>query len=228
MDVFQSQLEKLKPIGRKLRRFAPGLTVFIKGLSLLYSKRSYLKETGYIRSVRTGVPCKQDGSPIPWMNYNVISFLEKRLSRDLTLFEYGSGNSTLFFAAHVGRVVSVEVTRQWYEYLKTITPDNVTLMLHEPFDSETYLKTAEQQNRKYDIVVIDAEERTRCLRSAPRYLSEKGVIILDDTQGQDYYDNLDAAIPHDFRRLDFIGLKPGSPRGHQTTILYRDHNCLGI
>ena len=89
--------KKLKRTARKLRKFFPGVAVFIKGMSLLYTKRSYLKETGYLKSTIESKPCKKDGSPIPWMNYNVISFLEERLNKKLALFEYGCGNSTIFF-----------------------------------------------------------------------------------------------------------------------------------
>ena len=103
-----STLEKAKKIRSKLRKYFPGVVVFLKGMSLLYERRSYLKKSGYLKSVITNKPCRQDGSPIPWMNYNIISFLEQRLSKDLSLFEYGSGNSTLFFADLVGSVVSVE------------------------------------------------------------------------------------------------------------------------
>ena len=72
-----------------------------------------LRKLGYIESVKTQKPCRKNGSPIPWMNYAVIQFLEERLADDLSLFEYGSGNSTCFYASLVKDVVSIEMDEQW-------------------------------------------------------------------------------------------------------------------
>ena len=135
-------------------------------MSLLYAKRSYLKESGYLESAINYKPIRRDGSPLPWMNYSIISFLEQRLTKDLSLFEYGSGNSTLFFSNLVSSVVSVECNREWYEYVVESMPENVKLILCDPFDSETYSKIIHQQERKFDVVVVDAEDRVNCLINA--------------------------------------------------------------
>ncbi len=221
-------LEKAKKLRQKLKRYFPGITVFLKGVSLIYSKRSYLNKSGYIKSIKLNKPVKQDGSPIPWMNYNIISFLEQRLTGDLCLFEYGSGNSTLFFASHVKSVTSVECDRLWYEYISKTIPDNVTLILCNPYNSEDYSQIIKRQNRKFDIIVVDAEDRVNCLISAQQYLSEKGIIILDDSQNEEYNSTADQLRKQGFKRLDFEGLKPGRISCYRTTILYKNNNCLGI
>jgi precorrin-6B methylase 2 len=223
-----STLEKAKKIRSKLRKYFPGLVVFLKGMSLLYERRSYLKKSGYIKSVITLKPCRQDGSPIPWMNYSIISFLEQRLSKDLTLFEYGSGNSTLFFSNLVNSVVSVECNRKWYEYVVKTIPENVKLILCDPFDSETYSKIIQQQERKFDIIVVDAEDRVNCLKNAEQSLTEKGVIILDDSQAEGLQSAFDHLEKQGFKKLEFEGLKPGRISDYRTIIFYKNENCLGI
>lgn len=223
-----STLEKAKKIRSKLRKYFPRLVVFLKGLSLLYAKRSYLKESGYIKSVITNKPCKQDGSPIPWMNYNIISFLEQRLSKDLSLFEYGSGNSTLFFSNLVSSVVSVECNRKWYEYVVKTIPENVKLLLCDPYDSEIYSKIIQRQEKKFDVVVVDAKDRVNCLINAQHSLTEKGVMILDDSRGEGWHSVIDHLQKQGFKKLDFEGLKPGRTSGYRTTIFYKNENCLGI
>ncbi len=131
---------KLLPTVRRLqepfRKYVPGLFVLGKFLSLMFSGRSYLRKAGYHRSVATKRPVRADGSPIPFMNYSIIDFLDERLNRSLALFEYGSGNSTLFFAARVGSVVSVESDPRWYEEVSKNMPDNVKLVLGDPDDAE--------------------------------------------------------------------------------------------
>jgi hypothetical protein len=211
-----------------LRGLFPGLAVFGKALGLVYSSRSYLRRSGYVRSVVARRPCRPDGTPIPWMNYNVVSFLEQRLTRDLSLFEYGSGNSTLFFAPRVKDVVSVEADRGWYDEFVAKVPPNVRLILVEPFDAEAYRRTVGAQGRGFDVVVVDGEDRSGCTIAAREHLTPRGVVIVDDSQRAPTHAGIEALCRHGFRRLDFEGLKPGSISGYRTTILYRDGNCLGI
>ena len=217
-----------KQFNSLIRKYLPGLTVFVKGLGLMYSNRSFLKTSGYIRSVREKRPCRSDGSPIPWMNYHMIAFLEERLSSDLSVFEYGSGNSTMFLAPRVGTVTSVECEREWYEYVVTQVPDNVKLILCDPFDSKQYPKIISEGNRKFDIVIVDAEERVACMKQAVPWVTDRGVILLDDAEREHYKEGIDTVLAAGFRKLDFEGLKPNGIRAYRTTVFYRNGNCLGI
>jgi len=47
------------------------------------------------------------------MTYPAIRFLERRLSNSLEVFEFGSGNSTLWWAERVSRIDSCEHDAQW-------------------------------------------------------------------------------------------------------------------
>ena len=85
--------------GRVLRRMFPSLFGFIKALRLFFGHDSFLVKTGFLRSCAEGHPCRKDGTPLPWKNYAIIRFLEERLKPSLSMFEYGSGYSTLFFGA---------------------------------------------------------------------------------------------------------------------------------
>ena len=176
----------LKEFRNGVRRYFPGLLVFGKVLGLMYSKRSFLRTSGYLRSAATKRPCRADGSPIPWMNYNVITFLEGRLSRDLSLFEYGSGNSTLFFSKLVGSVVSVENEPAWYNEISASMPNNVKLVLCDLLDADKYVASIGEHGRKFDVIVVDAAERSRCLEEAPAHLTDRGVILLDDASREAY------------------------------------------
>lgn len=211
----------------RFRRFVPGLFVLGKGISLMYSRRSFLRQSGYVESVRTKRPCRADGSPIPWMNYAVISFLEERLDKTMTMFEYGSGNSTLFFAERVGRVVSVECDRSWHDYVKGLLPPNVKL-LFAPKGGEEYVQVIENQGEKYDVVIVDAEDRVACMINAEKGLNDGGVILLDDSTTEEFADGIDTMLARGFRRLNFDGLKSGSVRCYRTTVFYRPGNCFGI
>ena len=209
-------------------RIFPGIAVFAKCLGLIYSRRSMLRKLGYIESVKERRPCRRDGSPIPWMNYNVISFLEGRLKPALNMFEYGSGNSTLFYAKLVGSVTSLEADKDWYEYGKSNLPDNVTLLYSGDVSAKEYANTIAEQNTLYDVVIIDAKERVECFYAATKCLTQSGVIVLDDSHRDYYQDAFDFAEQQGFRRLDFEGLKPAGIREYRSTVFYKSDNCLGI
>ena len=90
------------------------------------NKSSFLHESGCMESMKRGYPCRGDGAVLPWMNYPVITLLEQWLKNDFSVFEYGSGYATLFYARLVKNVTSVEHNDGWYSQLKKSFPASVT------------------------------------------------------------------------------------------------------
>ena len=162
------------------------------------------------------------------MNYGIIGLLEDRLGKDMSLFEYGSGNSTIFYAQRVGQVISVESDPVWYEYVNTKIPDNATVHLIDPYDKRTYCRFIRECKINFDIVVIDGKDRSDCVEVARDCLSSAGVIILDDTQDGEYESATKVLEKDGFKRLDMKGLKPGGVRSYTTSVFYRETNCLGL
>jgi hypothetical protein len=81
------------------------LNLFVKDLSYFKQWRKYrLSEKGTI------------DYRIPWLVFSCISFLDKWLRKDMNIFEYGSGGSTLYFAEKALSIVSVEHDAAWYAY----------------------------------------------------------------------------------------------------------------
>ena len=187
-----------------------------------------LRKLGYIESAKTKRPCRRDGSPIPWMNYHVIQFLEERLTKDLSLFEYGSGNSTCFYGSLVNNVISLEMDEEWYAYVKQTIPSNVKLLLFDEGSHGNYCESAGRQDHNFDVIVVDGSERVDCLLQGPAALTDKGIIILDDSDFGPYAEGIDFLVGQGFRKLDFEGLKPNSVRAYRTSVFYRADNCLGI
>lgn len=215
-----------KTFRERFRSIFPGLFAFGKAMSLAYSSRSFLVQSGFFESVRLKKPCRRDGTPIPWMNYAMIEFLDDRLLSDMSVFEYGGGNSTLFFAERVRSVTSVECNRDWYEYIKDSMPHNVRLI---PVDAnEGYVASIDALDDRFDLIVVDAEKRNDCLRHAPDFLTERGVILLDDAQREQYHEGIEALLARGFRQMPFNGLKAGGIKRYRTTVFYRTDNVFDI
>lgn len=181
-----------------------------------------------MRSLEENRPVDEDGNPVPWMNHSVIEFLEKRLKNDLELFEFGSGYSTSFYAKLVKRVTSVEYDRSWFQYITTVIPSNVELILREKDVDGEYCRAVTERAEKYDVVIVDGRDRVNCVKQSITALSERGVIVLDDTQRKEYQEALEYARSYGFRTLDLEGLKPTGKNIDRTTIIYKNGNCLGI
>jgi hypothetical protein len=196
---------------------------------LLKSKSSYLKATGWIKSIEKGFPSDSHGNPLPWMNYPVIAFLDGRLQKSMSLFEYGSGYSTLYFAQKVGRVTSVEYNKSWYEEINKSKPDNVQLIYQEIEPDGKYCRTINYDpGQEYDIVVVDGRARVECAKMALAKISSSGVIILDDAHREEYQVIFALFKSEGFSSIVFEGLKPAGHRLDATAIFYRPGNCLAI
>lgn len=54
---------------------------------------------------------------LPWINFVALEFLQKNLSPEYRVFEFGGGGSTLFFCKNVAEVATVEDHAGWFETL---------------------------------------------------------------------------------------------------------------
>jgi predicted O-methyltransferase YrrM len=207
----------------------PSLGVALKvHWTLVRNPNSYLQYTGWLESIRRGYPCKPDGSELPWMNYAVISFLEARLQKHFSLFEFGSGFSTIFYSRHVKKVISVEYDPAWFATIRQRAPQNASILLQDYDVDGLYCRTIVKTGQRFDVVIVDGRDRVNCVQQSISCLSADGVILLDDSQRSEYAPGIEYARARGFKALDFEGLKPTGPDMHRTTVLYRSENCLGL
>jgi len=209
----------------------PWLFTFIKGIILLYSKKSYLNNTGYMKSVIEEKPMDNDGNPIPWMNFNVVDFLKDRLTKEMSLFEYGSGFSTQFYAKNVKNVTSIEHDDGWYKIISEQVPNNCKVIYKEynkQLMGEQYSMAINDTDLKYDVVIVDGRDRVNCIKNSIHNLDDKGILILDDSSRKRYKIGFEFLAEKGFRYITFSGLKATGIKEDSTTIFYRDKNCFGI
>ena len=172
-----------------------------------------------------GVPMDRWGELLPWMPYSFIDFLDERLDPDARVFEYGSGTSTRWFAERVGTVVSVEDDRTWFDEVRTSVPSNAEVVYRT---GQEYVSTPDEYG-EFDLVVVDGRNRVECAETAADSLAPDGVIVWDDSRGRSSYSSKIAELERaGFRELAFQGMGPVTANLQRTSVLYRDHNCLGI
>ena len=218
-----------KAIKTTFKNLLPGITAHYRAYqSLLLRRKSYLRVVGWLDSIRKGYPCDTDGSPLPWMNYGIIDVFKDRINNQHSVFEYGSGYSTLFFAQRAKSIIAVEYDRYWFEHLSGKIPANAQLIFQPNDIDGDYCRAILKQPEKYDIVIVDGRDRVNCVKQALTKLTEQGVMLLDDSHRAEYAEGLRYARNQGFKTLDFTGLKPLWHKPGRTTLIYRSNNCFDI
>jgi len=185
-----------------------------------------LKDWDWFRTFDTGKSEDKNGQPLAWLTYAFLYFIEPRLNKSLTVFEYGCGNSTFWYAARVKQVFSVEHHPEWYNYILKKKPANSEIALAE--EKQAYLNSISFFEQKYDFIVVDGIHRNECMDLVPDFLTPHGVVILDNSERPEYAPAIEGIIAKGFRKIDFYGMAPVTPLAGTTTVFYRDGNCLGI
>ncbi len=185
-----------------------------------------LDEWGWYASIEKRFPCDKRGQPLPWMSYAAVALLAAKASADWDVFEFGAGYSTLWWGKRCQTVVSCEHNVAWSQLLLPQLPANCSL-ISLPLDEE-YPHAARRTRRRYDVVVVDGRKRVRCALAAKDCLTERGVMVWDDTERAYYQDGLARLVAEGFRRIDLVGMSPLTMAPKQTSILYREGNLLGL
>ena len=202
------------------------LNVIGVGASLQLVMTGALKQYGWFRSFNSKQSVDAEGNPIPWYTYTFIFFLKPRLSSGFEVFEYGSGNSTRWYAARVKHVTAVEHDTNWIKQISSTLPANTTLL--ERSLGDTYVDAVKTGNKLYHIIAVDGRNRVRCTAAAVDCLTPDGVLILDNSEREWYQKAKDIMRQRGFRQLDYYGILPIISTESCSTVFYRDGNCLGI
>lgn len=194
----------------------------------LKKSSSYLNKTGWFDSYHKAIPVDKENRAIPWYTYSAIDFLKGRVNESMAIYEFGSGNSTIWWANHVNKVISCEHDKQWFARLKNKVPDNVEYRHVELSTNGDYSKSITKYKSEFDVVVIDGRDRVNCAINSIAALKSTGVIVWDNSDREKYEAGYKFLIDNGFRRLDFTGVGPINCYGWSTSLFYRSGNCFEV
>jgi predicted O-methyltransferase YrrM len=121
--------------------------------------------------------------PLPWLAPDVITYLESLLTPAMRVIEHGSGGSTLWFAARVKSITSIEASAGWRPIITERAPANARIINgSSPGD-------APRGGRKYDLLLIDGEPlevRADWLNEAAKLIKPGGWVVLDNANRPEY------------------------------------------
>ena len=215
----------MKPIKKIIWAFLDLIKI---GGPIQLAINSTIKNDGWFISFYSKKAVNRNNEPIPWFTYPSIKFIDTRLNKELDVFEFGCGNSTIWFANRVKSIVSVENDNEWIEAISPKMPPN-SKIVYQPLEIDgTYSKECINQNRKFQVIIIDGRDRINCAKNCFEALSDDGVIIFDNSHTELYKPAADIIFNNGFKRIDFIGLTPIISHENTTTIFYRPNNCFNI
>jgi hypothetical protein len=172
---------------------------------------------------------------IPWMTFGAIKYLDKYLDKNMTIFEYGSGGSTIFFSERVKKIISIEHDSAWYDYeinilnklenveLNLILPENKGKLINyrKGYGSsffDNYVNLIEQYNIKFDVIIVDGRQRNDCFKKAIQKIAHDGIIVFDNFDREYYKKSMDFININEFEVLNFKGFVPFGNMQSLTTI----------
>ena len=179
---------------------------------------------GQFRSIREWSCLDSSGRPIPWYTYPAIEYLNHLDFSQMNLFEFGSGNSTLWWAGKTKSVTSIEDDENWYSKVyssASFLPDKIKY-LHEN-NKEMYVNAIAEY--LFDIVVIDGKHRTECANHMLSYYKNReGVMLIFDNS--DWYPETINILREGLGlvQVDFHGFGPINDYTWTTTIFINQAN----
>jgi tRNA G46 methylase TrmB len=225
-----------KPVIWTLRKIILCNISWIKAL-FKYRKISIIRDTviyfpKYYKSIR------RNNNPLdydqPWIVFRAKEFLDSILKNDMTVWEYGSGSSTLYFARRIKQIHSVENDEEWFAHLNArIEADrvkNVHYMLieAEKISTETlpmYISRSVINEKKdfknyassidaipdssLDIALIDGRARSACIAHAISKIKPGGYLIVDNSDRRYYFEQNETLFDTDkWESTHFMGPVP--------------------
>lgn len=193
-------------------------------------------------ALRPGAPAPL-AAGLPWMVYGAIDWLRRHLRPAMRVLEWGSGGSTLFLAARVAELTSVEHDPAWHALVAAALRErgaaNARYRLVPPaadpdappdyrstdprypgMSFAAYAAAADAlPDGSLDLAVVDGRARNGCVAHALPKLGPGGLLLLDNADRAEYAPAL--ARLAGWPRRDFVGPVPGSPEFSQTTIWRR-------
>jgi hypothetical protein len=157
---------------------------------------------GHSHTIAVQTPLWSDATPVPWMTYPAICYLNQLDFSGKQVFEYGCGASTHYWARRAKQVFSVEHDEPWCRRTSAMLPANAGIRLATGKD---YV-LAVARNAPHDVIVVDGRWRADCVVACHGFLAPGGMIIVDNSER---YPVLNEFLRQQgFIQVDMIGYGP--------------------
>ena len=121
---------------------------------------------------------------VPWLNKDAVKFLIKYTKKNDVYLECGSGQSTVWFAHRVKKIISIEHDFNWYEVVKQkINVKRLKLDYIIAKTKKSYIQAIKNlDDESVDICLVDGNWRADCIIESSRKVKVGGILILDNAE----------------------------------------------
>ena len=181
------------------------------------------KDFGIAKTIDEKICVDRDGNPIPWYTYPAIEYLSQFDYSKKKIFEFGCGNSSLFWALRAQKVVSVEDNLKWFEkWQKEFNHPHLSVIWRD--EGEIYENAILETDEKQDVIIIDGKRRFQCAETALKRLNNGGMIILDDSDrintSEEYKKAVAILRDANLLQVDFYGFCPMNNYTKTTSVFF--------
>lgn len=165
----------------KNRRVIPSVWKFLTNDSVETASISALRRLvsrGHSKTADTGLPQNWDSSPVPWYTYPFIDFLIDLDTSKWKILEFGSGQSTLYWAPRSAHILTYENSMEWFKKMQKKIPDNVEMRM---FKGEETLAELPEINFQPDLIIVDGWKRGACAQRSVEQFGLKPLYILENS-----------------------------------------------
>ncbi|WGD55354.1 hypothetical protein QA641_16635 [Bradyrhizobium sp. CB1650] len=171
---------------------------------------------GQLRTFDIHRPVDTIGQALPWFTYPAIEYLKRFNFKGWRVFEYGAGQSTVYWSRRGAIVTSVEHNPQWFAEVKEALPGAA---ISHRSDKEAYVNAVGDEGVRFNVIVIDGVWREACADACIPHLSDDGILILDNS---DWYHQAGTRIrSKGFLEVSFSGFGPVNNYTWTTSLFFR-------
>lgn len=116
----------------------------------------------------------EQGMIMPWYTRPCLEWLVTLDLKGKDIFEYGCGNSTLWYRSKGANVVGIDDNIEWAEKAGVYYVNN------KFFPLEAYVEPISDHAKLFDIVVVDGSYRDECAAKALKFIKPGGFLIIDN------------------------------------------------
>ena len=174
---------------------------------------------------------------IPTMAIGALRWLNENLDPKHTLFEWGTGDSTFWYAERVRKLYSVtdcRATASWVRdeiFVRQFQNTEIILAAKDVADQEGYIvepgtsvkrycHSIEQfPTRSFDCIVIDGYKREKCLPLAMQSIKHAGIIVMTETSIPEHLDSMNQMLTRAIEFHHIKGVSTTQDKMTQTTIM---------
>jgi hypothetical protein len=158
------------------------------------------------------------GNPIPWYSYPAIEFLDQFDFSQTKIIEYGSGNSTIWWAKRCKEIISIEHDEKYFKVASCKNLKNLKLRLFTK--KNNYINQNELTSS--DIIIIDGNFRkdiiVNLIKNCYKIKKNNTLIIIDNSH---WYSEIIKKVQKklNYTQIDFFGFCPSVNFTNATTLL---------